>query len=410
MVVFILKIKIMKSKKIINYLLLFTLVSALFSCKEEELGGPTEHDGTAPQMVSNVSVENLSGKARITYKLPNDKNLLYIKAVFKLANGTNFEAKSSFYKDTVVVEGFADTLEHQVSLYSVSRSEVLSQPTMVKVKPLEAPFRKVFKSIQVINAFGGYNLAATNPTRDNISIMVMKKNVFKQFEVDNFRSIFTRTDAILSKIRGLDTAEQELAIFVKDKWGNSSDTLYKTINPIFEAKLGPTLFRALVLPGDAPQVTNGAALVYAWDGRLGWPYTSFTHQINGGSGPHMISFDTGVSAKLSRVWIRPFPEGTRYYYLSTMKRFEIYGSSSPNLNGALDSSWILLGSYEVKKPSGLPYGNDNAEDQATAAAGFSWDIDLSAPKVRYLRIRCLENWAGGTAQSINEIEVYGAVQ
>jgi hypothetical protein len=73
----------------------------------------------------------------------------------------------------------------------------------------------------------------------------------------------------------------------------------------------------------------------------------------------------------------------------------------------LDNTWKLLGSYTVKKPSGLPYGTDDANDQTTAAAGFSWEIDLSAPKVKYIRIRCLENFAGGTAQSINELKVYG---
>lgn len=400
----------MKILRLINYLFLLALISSVISCKEGEFNQPSGGNGDIPGVVSNVSVENLNGKARITYRLPQDKNLLYVKAVYKLPNGTNFEAKSSYYRDTVLVEGFADTEEHEVRLYSVSRNEVASEPLIVKVKPLEAPFKKVFKSIHVINAFGGYNLNASNPSKDNVSVLVMRRNAFKQFEVDNFKSIFTRTDEILSKIRGLDTLSQELAIFVKDKWGNSSDTLYHTIKPIYEAKLDPTKFRAFVLPGDAPQVTNGASLQAAWDGKLGWPYVSFTHQINGGDGPHMITFDTGVSAKLSRVWIRPFPEGDRFYYLSTMKRFEIYGSSSPNLNGTLDGSWILLGSYEVKKPSGLAYGNDNAEDQATAAAGFSWDIDLNAGKVRYLRVRCLENWAGGTAQSINEIEVYGALQ
>jgi hypothetical protein len=129
--------------------------------------------------------------------------------------------------------------------------------------------------------------------------------------------------------------------------------------------------------------------------------------VPSGSGPNMITFNTGVLAKLSRIWIRHFPEGTRFYYLTTMKRFEIYGSDNPNLNGALDNTWKLLGSYTVKKPSGLPYGTDDANDQATAAAGFSWEIDLAAPKVKYIRIRCLENFAGGTAQSINELKVYG---
>lgn len=398
----------MKLQSMIKYFYLLALAATVLSCKEDELNHPADGDATVPGVVTNVSVENLDGKARITYRLPNDKNLLYVKAVYKLPNGTNFEAKSSYYKDTVVVEGFADTKEHEVLLYSVSRSEVSSAPLVVKVKPLEAPFRKVFSSIKVINAFGGYNLNATNPSKDNVSILVMRRNAFKQFEVDNFKSIFTRSDQIISKIRGLDTLNQELAIFVKDKWGNSSDTLYQAIKPIFEAKLDPTKFRALVLPGDAPQVTNGARLEFAWDGKLGWPNTSFTDQFVGGTNPHIVTFDTGVSAKLSRVWIRPFPEGSRYYFLSTMKRFEIYGSSNPNLNGALDGSWILLGSYEVIKPSGLPLGNDNAEDQATAAAGFSWEVDINAPKVRYIRVRCLENWAGGTAQSMNEIEVYGA--
>ena len=90
-----------------------------------------------------------------------------------------------------------------------------------------------------------------------------------------------------------------------------------------------------------------------------------------------------------------------------MKRFEIYGSANPSLSGALDNTWTLLGSYTVTKPSGLPYGTDDANDQAAAIAGFSWEADVTAPKVKYIRIRCLENFAGGTAQSVNELRVYG---
>ena len=392
-----------------NHLLFLAIIAGIVSCKEEfDVKGPSGTDDTAPAVVTDIQVENLAGKAKITYKLPSSQNLLYVRAEYQLATGATMVSKSSYYKDTILVEGFADTEEHEISLYTVNRNEVASEPVVIKVKPLEAPFKKVFKTIQVTDAFGGYNLQADNPTRDNISIIVMKKNDFNEFEVDNFKSVYTRTDEILSKIRGLDTLKYQFAIFVKDRWGNSSDTLYTTVKPIYEAKLDPSKFKPFVLPGDAPQVTNGARLEYMWDGRLGWPYTSFTHQINGGDVPHMVTFDTGVLAKISRVWIRPFPEGSRWYYLSTMKRFEIYGSVNPSLNGDLDDSWILLGSYEVIKPSNLPYGTDNAEDQATGAAGFSWDVDLAAPKVRYIRIRCLENFAGGTAQSINEIEVYGS--
>ena len=399
----------MKSHSIIYSVCFVAAIAMLFGCEDAvEFREPAGNDNTPPGVVTNVEVENLPGKAKITYTLPNSKNLLYVKAEYQLASGETAVAKSSYYLDSIVVEGFADTDPHEVLLYSVSRNEVASEPVSVTVNPLEAPMNQVFNTISITNAFGGYNLEAKNPARDDIAIMVMRRNDFNEFEVDNFRSVFTRTDSIVSKIRGLDTLEQEMAVFVRDNWGNTSDTLFTTIKPIYEAKLDPSLFRGFVLPGDAPQVTNGARLEYMWNGLLGWPNTSFTHQINGGDVPHMVTFDTGVLAKISRVWIRPYPEGDRWYYLSTMKRFEIYGSEQPSLDGALDDSWVLLGSYEVVKPSGLPYGEDSAEDQATAAAGFSWEVDLNAPKVRYIRIRCLENFAGGTAQSINEIEVYGS--
>jgi hypothetical protein len=381
---------------------------AFISCtKEFESHEPVGTDPTVPQQVSNVSVLNQDGKATISYTVPNDPSLMYVKAVYTISTGQVAETKSSYYNNSLVVEGYADTLEHEVKLYSVSKSEVLSAPVVVKIRPLESAIWKTFRSINVINAFGGYNLTALNATKANVSILVLKKNVFKEYEVDNNKSIYTSADSIAAKVRGLDTLEYTFGFVVKDRWGNRTDTVYKTIKPLYEVEFSPSGFSTFSLPGDAPQVTNGAALQYMWDGRYGWPYTSFTNQTPGGPNPHMVTFSTGVTGKISRIWIRPFPEGTRYYYLTTMKRFEIYGATNPNLNGALDNTWKLLGSYTVVKPSGLPYGTDDATDQATGAAGFSWEVDLAAPKVKYIRVRCLENFAGGTAQSINEIKVYG---
>jgi hypothetical protein len=152
---------------------------------------------------------------------------------------------------------------------------------------------------------------------------------------------------------------------------------------------------------------GGAAVNKAWDGKLGWPNTCFTNQTGGGVVPHMVTFNLGQLAKPSRIWIRPYPEGQNFYYLTTMKRFEIYGSANPSLSGALDNSWTLIGSYTVIKPSGQPYGADDATDRTIAEAGFDWEFDLAAPKVKYIRVRCLENFAGGTALSMNEVKVYG---
>lgn len=379
----------------------------LASCGKEVEKAPVSTDKTVPAVVTNVKVENGPGNARITYSLPNDKNLLYVKAEFTPTSGKPSESKASYYNDSLIVDGFADTLEHEVKLYSVSRSGVQSEPVVVKIKPLEAPIFAVLRSIEAVNAFGGFNIVANNPAGGDIGIVVLTKNIFKEYEANNDWSVFTNEKDILAKIRGMDTVTTRIGFLIQDRWGNRTDTVYKDVTPIYEVQLSPSNFRGVALPGDAPQVTNGAKLEYAWDNRLGWPYTSFTDQSRGGNNPHIVTFDLGVTAKLSRIWIRPYPEGSRWYYLTTMKRFEIWGATDPTPNGALDNTWTLLGSYEVVKPSGLPYGTDNALDQATASAGFDWDIDLNAPKVKFLRVRCLENFAGGTAQSINEIKVYG---
>lgn len=377
------------------------------SCsKELNQNKPLTDDPAVPAQVSNVTVSNGNGNATLTYALPKDSHLLYVKAVYKTSNGREFETKSSSYSNTLLVEGFADTLEHEVKLYSVSRSDVISEPVTVKIKPLVSPIWQIYRSLQLQNAFGGYNLTAINKSKANVAIIVTKKNVFNEYEADRNKSVYSNSDTIISKIRGLDTSSYRYGFVVQDRWGNRTDTVYKTIKPLYEVELSKANFSAFVLPGDAAQVTNGAALQYMWDNRLGWPWTSFTSQSSG-TGPHMVTFNLGVTAKLSSIWIRPYPEGNLWYYLSTMKRFEIYGAANPSLSGALDNTWTLLGSYTVKKPSGLPYGSDNATDQATAAAGFSWDVNLAAPKVRYIRIRCLENFAGGTNQSINEIKVFG---
>lgn len=383
----------------------------LAACGKKIGNEPLCDGGTAPLQVTDVQVDNRPGQAKITYKVPDGTNTLYVLAEYTNTQGKTIDTKVSYYVDSIIIKGFADTLQHEVKVYSVSRCDVRSAPVVVTIKPKEAPIFQVFRSLVIENAFGGFRITGANITGENIGLIVLSPNQFKEYEVDNYKSVYLTAGekSILAKVRGMDTVKQKLGFFVQDRWGNSSDTLYKEITPIYEAKLDKSKFKTYVLPGDAPQVTNGARLEYAWDERLGWPYVSFTDQTSGGSGPHMITFDMGAAAKLSLIWIRPFPEldPQQFFFLTTLKRFEVYGSTAPSSSGALDGSWQLLDTYTINKPSGTSYGKDTDLDRQIAAAGFNFEIPLSAPKVRYLRVRCLENWAGGTAQNINEITVYG---
>lgn len=397
----------MKSKFKILAIIAYSFI-LLASCKKgEELNNnePVSDDPTPPAQVSNLSVVNQNGKATITYTVPNDPRLLIVKAVYNLSSGKQYEAQTSYYNNSLEVLGFADTDEHEVKVYSVSRSGVVSAPITVKVKPLIAPIWQTFKSLKVQNAFGGYNLSALNPSKGNVNIMVIGKNMYNELAADYDKSVFTNVDSIFSKVRGLDTNVHRFGFFVQDRWGNKTDTIYQDIKPIFEVQLQKSRFQEYKLPGDPPM---WGAVSKAWDGRYGWE-ACFTQQIAGGNGPHTVTFSLGISAKLSRIWMRPYAEVNplRYYYLQAMRRFEIYGSDNPNPNGALDRSWVLLGSYTITKPSGLPYGVENELDKQTAEAGYDLQCDLSAPKVKYLRVRCLENWVGGTGLNIDELTVYG---
>ncbi|RZJ59307.1 MAG: DUF4959 domain-containing protein, partial [Flavobacterium sp.] len=129
-------------KNINKWILLLLLVCiALHSCKKEEsYNEPASTDMTKPSVVSNVKVQNFSGGANITYSLPNSNNILYVLAQYKINGMTTRETKSSYYSDTIVVEGFAKKQAYDVTLYTVSRANVKSDPLVVKVNPDTPPY------------------------------------------------------------------------------------------------------------------------------------------------------------------------------------------------------------------------------------------------------------------------------
>lgn len=401
--------------KKINIIGLFALLQVLFlSCVEDlDYRQPLSNSNDVPQNVGEISYKSLAGAVRLNYELPNDPNVSQVRAKYTLSTGKERLISASVYVDHMVLDGFADTEEHEIEVYTVSKSNVQSEPVKLNVTAAKAAIWKVKETIEFTDQFGGFNIEGFNSDTAIVSIFVMERNAFGEFEVNNFTSFATTFRNITRKIRGLDTLTYEYKYFIMDKWENSTDTSTVKVNPLYEAAIPKSGYRNFRLPGDAPQVTNGSSVQGAWDGRNFWPNCSFTSQELGGNDPHMITIDMGLEVQLSRFWYRPYPEFwwdpslIQYYYLTTMREFEIYGSQSPSLKGQLDSTWVLMGHYEIEKPSGSSYGNDTPEDVATAEAGLNFEFDVNLPKVRYIRIRCLRNWADGTAQNIDELEFFG---
>ncbi|MBL4561940.1 MAG: DUF4959 domain-containing protein [Labilibaculum sp.] len=396
--------------KALKSLFIFILVLAMmFACDEDDGSSPLEHNMETPGTITNLSVENLPGKAIISYTLPSNQDLLYVKAMYTLpSTGKEVEVKSSSYNNNLTVEGFFTTNEQEIKLYAVNRSEVTSDPVPVTIKPLESPIWEVFRSVEVSTAFGGFNITAENSTESDVVVLLMSENENDEWEVED-NSIYTSTAKIASQIRGLDTISYDYALTVRDRWLNYTDTLYTSVVPLYEALIPKSGYVGMFLTGDA-EYHPSTSMSKMWDDNIiDWPNLYMTQSAFTPTEPHIITFDIGLLAKISRVKIWDYPEyynGRTYYYLGCMKRFEIWGTDDPQAGSSLDD-WSLLGTFEATKPSGLPYGEQNDEDYNAANAGFDWEVDINAPKVRYLRIRSLENWGGSTNLAISELQVYG---
>ena len=157
---------------------IFLYVSPLFlimlaGCKRENFNTPAVTNSNPPGTVSNVSVSNQNGKAILTYTLPADKDLSYVKAEYETSPGVAAQVIASRYTNTLTADGFGDTLQHTIKLYAVNSSEKASSAVDVIVKPLTPGYILARRSLTVSITFGGFTITAKNPARDNLAIIPM---------------------------------------------------------------------------------------------------------------------------------------------------------------------------------------------------------------------------------------------
>lgn len=358
----------------------------LSACKQDNLRTPLENDGVAPGQVTKVHVENLHGGARIGYALPADIDLLYIQADYEIRKGIKEEKKASFYDNSMVIQGFGDTIEYPVQLYAVDRSGNKSEPVTVMVKPLLPPVRETYNSLSYAKDFGGITVTFQNPTQANIVITAMTKDSTGDW-VDYDKDYTSQASRNFS-VRGLSPVPTTFGVFVQDRWDNHSDTLVKTLTPLYEEELDKSKFKPLVLSTDAENIWDWPEL---WDNKMGENDRQGWRSASNLGLPVSFTIDLGVKAKLSRLRTWQVHDG-REYSSSNIKQFQLWGSNDPNPDGSWDS-WTLMGNYEIVKPSGLPAGQISNEDVETAAAGDESIVPLAAPAVRYVRFKIISTYA-----------------
>jgi len=382
--------------------LLFLFLGTNESCKRTEVGTIDKNDHQAPGPLSNAQVENLNGAAKITYSLPKDKDLLYVRAEYTTKQGVVREAKVSRYLDNITLEGFADTDVYEARLYAVDKSENESVPLIVKVHPKVPPFVLVRDQLTAKAAFGGLDVTYQNETVSDVSIVILANDKLGNFVP--IRTLNTKAKTGSFGARDLAAVETRFGLVVRDRWGNLSDTTYVKLTPLYEVRLDRTKMKGLKLPTDANNYP-GNEVDYLFDGDVS-AATAY-HTIDPVTMPQWFTYDMGQTAKLSRlVW---FMRPGWFYNLHNPRKVEIWGSNNPSPDGSF-TNWVLLATHEQIKPSGLPAGENSNADNEAALLGETVTFPIDAPAVRYIRFKTLRNWSDGVYVNFTELAMWGNPQ
>lgn len=384
--------------KNLRLLIFFSLV-LLLSCKEEQ--HTPLFSGEAPNPVSDYSVENISGGAIISYKL-DDPRTSYVKAIYTVEHGLTRESRASKYGNKLVVDGFAESKEYAVALYSIGQGEEESEPIHITVHPTTPPHQLAIETMEISADWGGGRLSGENPVGTQFLIVVVKRNQ-DTGEWEDVEVFVTESKFFEFNFRNQDPVETEYGVYVRDRWQNYSDTLRVTFTPWEEIHIPIDPNNANHFPffdGDAP-ADSRYPLKNAFDGRKGPNLNLGYHAQASAIWPKTVTIDLLHHYELSR-WIL-HQNSFVPYRGANPKHIRIWG------RGDAHTEWILLGEWDDWRPSGRPSTDATMTDEDLEAvqAGNNFDFLPNLPGVRLIRMELFNTWEPRQQVSLVELEFHG---
>jgi hypothetical protein len=381
------------------------------SCSEKELT-PISASTGKPESVTVLDVDPVPGGAVITFRIPENEDILAVKAVYTLTNGRKMEATTSFYDNILEIAGYNDIQSHEAILYSINRAQEYSDPQSVPFTPLESSLSKTAKSIAIVSDFGGANFSWRNEDGESLSFEFLAEN---GNDMQTVRLLTSTLDSLSYTIRGYEPKPTKFGVIVSDNYGNVTDMISpaETIVPIYEQKFDKSIQRIRILSGDV-SMSN-------WEGRneaiIDDDVNTFGHSPNGPSGTiggASFTLDLGKMAKVSRFLYYQRGGGGRYYRAGNARFFEVYaytGNPADDDPSGDWNQWEKVTDCEMIKPSNSPGSTVTDEDELAAIDGHEFSIPLSLSSVRYLRFRVVSVWAnwddGSNYWHPAEITTYG---
>jgi hypothetical protein len=420
-----------------RFIMAVLVLCTFFACKQE-IDKPGGTWSSGPIEVDQITPIN--GGATITYKLPNDPNLLYVMAEYE-RNGKLFTEKSSVHKNVLTIEGFNTLGKVPFRLYMVNKQEQRSEPLELEFEPLESLISIARNSLNMVPGFGGIVADWSNPKKTEFGVRLMVKD--EKGGLVTKEMYFSSSEKERRSFRGFDSKEITFAIAFEDKWGNISDTTLLKTTPFFETVVPKPYadFRSSI-PYDNITNLSGRNISSLWDNIVNTASHGWLTQSGGGSGISM-TIDLKQVVKLSRIVIHGYHLNSVYgqanitqfeawgvmkidfakladrpYWLDeyAVRNKNIFGLDGINETTQLPArtfkdDWEYLGWHAIPRYDRMvppdPQGALNL-----AANGTEYEIPLDAGPVRYIRIFVREI-AGAMPPpvsnywSMGEITVYG---
>jgi hypothetical protein len=394
----------MKTRNFLS-IFLFSLI-LLISCDENESG-----DTVAPGSITIENIAPTNGGGIISYSLPSDSDILFVRAEYTNSLGDDVYRVSSSHNNSVEIDGLNQDTAINVRLYVVDESQNISDPTVLEFTPLPSFIYLVQESISISPELGGVRIEWEN---------IAEKTVYVHLHIVNgddeeIRILSSDKEFENISVRGLESIETTFLTKVEDFDGNITDLEEKaTISPLFEEMIDKstwTLVDNLSVNGNAWE----GSTVNFWDDVVDTASTNSDNSYfiiwrdqNGGvlNWPLdiVINLNKNVQVHRFKVWQRAFwyngPTGIPYYYQEeNMRSFDLFAS-----NNAQD--WTLLGQFDIGDPSDQD-GNISQDFIDAAAEGHDFDLEGVSDAFRYLKFSITSNFGSDTYVHGSEITLWG---
>jgi hypothetical protein len=387
-------------------LLLTILIFAVNSCSKQDDG-----DTTPPSVLTIDSVTPTNGGGIISYTLPNDDDILYVRAEYTNSNGVDVSRASSSYNNSIEIDGLNQTTALTITLYVVDQNYNQSAPIYVELVPLDSFIYLVQESIEVNTDLGGFRITWENIQSKTVYVFVHINNGTEE----EIRILSSNNSSESIAVRGLPSEEITISTRIEDFDENSTTLEEKgTLTPLFEQVIDKSTWTLVASQSVNGNAWEGASANF-WDDVIDTTnnnsdnsYFMIWRDLNGGSldWPLDLVIDLNKNVKITRftVWQRAFwyngPSDVPYYFQEeNMKSFNLYASNDAQV-------WEELGQFDIGDPRDSE-GNIPQSALDSAANGHEFELDEVSESFRYLKFRVTSNYGSEAYVNGSEITMYG---